>query len=225
MRRFIKKYIKNCLDCLFFKSPAGKLPGELHPIPKVPRPFHTVHVDHLGPFVKTKKGNTYVFVAIDAFTKFILLYAVRNTKTNLVTKSLQNLIHTFGVPHRIISDQGTAFTSKTFTQFCREKGINKHLLNATGMPRGNGQVERYNRTIIDSPATMGAGVDDDRWDENIINIQLGLNGTVNKSIGVTPSQALMVYRVVTQGQLEPEARETADVTAVRARIAEETAEY
>jgi hypothetical protein len=88
MRRFIKKYIKNCLDCLFFKSPAGKLPGELHPIPKVPRPFHTVHVDHLGPFVKTKKGNTYVFVAIDAFTKFILLYAVRNTKTNLVTKSL-----------------------------------------------------------------------------------------------------------------------------------------
>jgi transposase InsO family protein len=179
----------------------------------------------LGPFVKTKKGNTYVFVAIDAFTKFILLYAVRNTKTNLVTKSLQNLIHTFGVPHRIISDQGTAFTSKTFTQFCREKGINKHLLNATGMPRGNGQVERYNRTIIDSPATMGAGVDDDRWDENIINIQLGLNGTVNKSIGVTPSQALMVYRVVTQGQLEPEARDTADVTAVRARIAEETAEY
>jgi hypothetical protein len=72
---------------------------------------------------------------------------------------------------------------------------------------------------------MGAGVDDDRWDENIINIHLGLNGTVNKSIGVTPSQALMVYRVVTQGQLEPEDRETADVTAVRARMAEGTAEY
>ncbi|KAF2891779.1 hypothetical protein ILUMI_14394 [Ignelater luminosus] len=34
--------------------------GFLHPIPKVPVPFHTIHIDHLGPFEKTaRKGERY----------------------------------------------------------------------------------------------------------------------------------------------------------------------
>ena len=43
-------------------------------------------------------------------------------------------------------------------------------------------MERYNRTILDSLATMGAEKDDNRWDTNVPNIQVGLNGTVNKAI-------------------------------------------
>ncbi|CAH2208856.1 jg14098, partial [Pararge aegeria aegeria] len=50
MRRFIKKYIDSCLECAHHKIPSGKKAGELHPIQKVECPFHTVHVDHLGPF-------------------------------------------------------------------------------------------------------------------------------------------------------------------------------
>jgi hypothetical protein len=70
-----------------------------------------------------------------------------------------------------------------------------HHLTTVGLPRGNGQVERYHKTLLTSLATMGANTNDDQWDENIINIQLGLNGTVNATIGVTPSEALMGFRV------------------------------
>ena len=187
MRRFITKYIKNCLNCLYFKNPSGKLPGSLHPIPKIPRPFHTIHVDHLGPFIKTKTGNTQVLVIIDAFTKFALLYAVKDTKSRNTIRALRDMIKNFGVPRRIISDRGTSFTSDLFKAFCTEIGTIHHL-NAVAMPRGNGQVERYNRTILNVLATMGANHRDNAWDENLSNIQLGLNGTVNKAIHVTPSE-------------------------------------
>ena len=54
---------------------------------------------------------------------------------------------TFGNPTRIITDRGTAFTSTDFKKYCATERI-EHILITTGVPRGNGQVERINRIII-----------------------------------------------------------------------------
>jgi hypothetical protein len=62
-------------------------------------------------------------------------------------------------------------------------------------------------------------------DQNLPNIQLGLNGTVNSAIGVTPSEALMGYRVYSQIMLEGEGREVVDVTRVRDRMVAATESY
>ena len=91
------------------------------------------------------------------------------------------------------------------------------------MPRGNGQVERYHRTILESMATMGAQVDDDQWDQNVANIQLGLNGSVNSALGVTPSEALMGFRV-RPNRVVNAAADPVDVTKVREEIITRIAE-
>lgn len=104
----------------------------MHPIPNIPIPFYTLHIDHLGLFIKTKTGNTQVLVIVDAFTKFTLIYANKSTLTKYVINSLRNMIKHFGAPKRIIN---------SFEHFSKELGI-KHHLNAVGLPRGNGQVER-----------------------------------------------------------------------------------
>lgn len=94
------------------------------------------------------------------------------------------------------------------------------------MPRGNGQVERYNRTIIDSLSTMGANCDDDEWDQNIMNIQLGLNGRINKALNASPSEVLLGYRV--SGQIAynpPELTSPVDVSALRSQIIANTTKY
>nr|CAI5866913.1 unnamed protein product [Callosobruchus analis] len=59
------------------------------------------------------------------------------------------------------------------------------------MPRGNGQVERYNKTVLNSLATMGADKDDEEWDKNISSIQLGLNNTLNRALNSTPAEVLL----------------------------------
>lgn len=169
MRRFVRKYVQNCLNCLYFKLPGGKQQGSLHPIPKNPVPFHTIHVDHLGPFIKTRTGNTQLFIIIDAFTKFIIIYPVKSTKSQYVIRCLQDMIKYFGVPHRIKADRGKAFTSDDFKNYCNEIGTKLHL-NAVAMPRGNGQVERYYQTILNSLSVMRADLNDDQWDDNVTNI-------------------------------------------------------
>lgn len=81
----IKKYVNPRIPCASAKELAEK--GYLRPTPKEPVPFYTVDIDHLGSFIKSKTGNTYILGIIDGFTKFITLRAVKNTnsKTNVAT--------------------------------------------------------------------------------------------------------------------------------------------
>lgn len=183
MTRFIKKYIKACLQCAYGKSEYGKAQGELYPIEKVPVPMHTLHADHLGPFVKTRKGNAYVLVVIDSFTKFVFARAVRNCSSVETIKHLKEIISLFGHPTRIITDRGKAFTSRYFKQFAEETQF-KHTLNAIASPRSNGQVERVNRTIIDGLNTMSES--ESTWDEKLSDIVWGINNTPNSTTTFPP---------------------------------------
>lgn len=193
MRRFIKKYVSSCLECAYSKASAGKKPGYLNPIVKVSQPFDTVHLDHVGPFVKSTRGNIYILVLIDAFTRFIYVKAVRNTKSSTSIKVMREYMGIFGVPRRIISDRGTSFTSDSFKSFTTEKGI-IHVLNAVATPRANGQVERYNRVIVDSLTAKCVGTSESKWEEHLPDVQWGINNTFNKGINRTPAEALFGIR-------------------------------
>jgi len=91
----------------------------------------------------TKKGYEYIFAIVDAFTKFVWLYATKTTNTVEVIDKLKKQSVIFGNPRRIISARGTAFTSRDFSEYCAKENI-KHVLTTTGVPRANGQIERVN---------------------------------------------------------------------------------
>ncbi|XP_068897509.1 uncharacterized protein [Tenebrio molitor] len=111
----IKKYISACIPCLYKKLSSGRKEGFLHPVQKEPVPFHTIYVDHLGPFKKTKHGNCHLIVAADGFTKFLLLKAVKSTKIRFVIKFLSEVISTYGSPFRRRNFGSSVEHSKSIT--------------------------------------------------------------------------------------------------------------
>lgn len=149
MSRFIRKYVNACIDCIYKRGQYGKLEGSLHPIEKIAEPLHTIHIDHLGPFCRSVSGFSYLFVVVDSFTKFVWALPTKTTKTIEVEEKLSEIFSYFGYPKRVISDSGTAFTSKRFKEFCLVNQI-KHVVNAIASPRSNGQVERFNRTLLEA---------------------------------------------------------------------------
>lgn len=219
MRKFVKKYVASCLECLHHKTPGGKREGELHPIDKPSVPFHTVHADHLGPFIKSKKGNCYLLVLVDGFTKYVNIRPVRDTKTATTLKVLKDHISYFGVPTRLVTDRGTSFSSSTFKEFVVQTGI-KHIMNAVSTPRANGQVERFNRTILDALSTSTHGKDDKTWDEQIPDIQLGLNTTTHKTTQKSPSELLFGFNIKcrSEGILSEVLEETVNITSPEALV-------
>ncbi|WP_253302469.1 reverse transcriptase domain-containing protein [Wolbachia endosymbiont of Psylliodes chrysocephala] len=189
MTKYIKNYVKGCLRCLYNKESSRKA-GFQYPIEKKECPMDTIHIDHLGPFVKSKHKNTHLILAVDSFTKFVFLKPVPNTKTEPVIKFLSEIFDNFGVPRRIISDRGTCYTSSKYLEYCKSLGV-KTVHNATATPRANGQAERYNRTIL---AAITASTDDEeKWDQIVPKIRWGLNTTVNKATGYSAYKLLLGY--------------------------------
>lgn len=193
MKRYVRHHISMCFQCLLNKTPSGKRQGELHPIKPGRRPFAIIHVDHLGPFVKSSKGNRELFVLIDNFTRFTRLYPMKSTLTKCVMIALKSFVNDFGLPERIISDRGTCFTSKEFNEYCRNNGI-KHTLNSTQHPEGNGMVERANRTILSTIKTSMESSNHRDWDKRIKECERNLNNMINKTTGRTPFELLHGYR-------------------------------
>lgn len=192
MRSYIEKFVQCCVPCIYNKIPSGRKEGFLHPIAKEPIPFYTLHVDHLGPYPKSHHGKLHIIVVVDAFTKFVLLRATKSTSAKRVIKFFEKIFGLYGYPHRVISDRGTAFTSKRFTAYLNEKQV-KHVRAAVATPRANGQVERINR-IIKGMLPKIAGHDEENWDKYISQVQLAINTTINSTTKKTPHELLMGYR-------------------------------
>ncbi|GFU29043.1 retrovirus-related Pol polyprotein from transposon 17.6 [Trichonephila clavipes] len=104
-------------------------------------------------------------------------------------RKLKQQQKTFGNPVRIISDRGSAFTSKLFNDYCDKENI-QHLQIATGVPRGNGHVERIHRTLI--PVLTKLSLDDStKWYKYVDRLQRILNSTISRSTKWTPFELLV----------------------------------
>lgn len=69
------------VEMFLLKDIAVYKSGHFFPIEKICIPFHTIHIDHLGPFVRSKNGNTHILTIVDGFTKYVFVRAVKNMKT------------------------------------------------------------------------------------------------------------------------------------------------
>ena len=68
-------------------------------------------IDILGPFPRAVGGFEYLYVAIDKFTKWLEVEPVRKVTAQSAVKFFKGLVCRFGVPNRVITENGTQFTS------------------------------------------------------------------------------------------------------------------
>lgn len=202
LKEKLDRFVQNCVTCILIDRKTGKKEGFLHPIPKDNLPLSTFHLDHLGigTLSTTQKNYKHILVIVDAFSKFVWIFPVKSTKSDETTKKLQIVTAVFGNPYRVIVDKGTAFTGNEFTNHCNENGI-EIVQTTTGVPRGNGQVERINSIIISVLAKLSIG-SPEKWYQNTDRVQQCINKTYQRSIGMTPFQLLFGVKMKTKDDIE-----------------------
>jgi hypothetical protein len=77
-------------------------------------PFSCWGLDQVGPLKKAKGNLEYIFVAIDKFTKWIEYKPLMKYIVAKVVKFIQDIIHRFGMPNRVIIDLSSPFTAIEF---------------------------------------------------------------------------------------------------------------
>ena len=140
-----RRYVKSCPECAIVSGGGRVQRPPLHPIP-VSRPFQIIGVDVMD-LPKTAQGNKHVLVFQDLFTKWPMVFAIPDQKTDRIVRILVDEIVPFcGVPEALLSDRGTNLLSHMMLETCELLGTKK--LNTTAYhPQCDGLVERYNRTL------------------------------------------------------------------------------
>lgn len=138
-------YCRNCPECAIVSGVGRINHPPLHPIP-VHRPFQIWGVDIME-LPTTTKGNKYVVVFQDLFTKWPLVFAAPDQKATRIAKLLaEEVVPMFGCPECLLSDRGTNLLATVMQDVCKLMGITK--LNTTAYhPQCDGLVERMNRTL------------------------------------------------------------------------------
>ncbi|KAJ8710409.1 hypothetical protein PYW07_009775 [Mythimna separata] len=136
----LEKMIYSCEICKQLRPSPPRAPLAPWKFPQTP--FHRLHVDFLGPL-----NNQIFLVVVDAHTKWLEVYDVSTSTTSAtVIEKLYDFMSRFGLPHTIVSDNGTAFTSAEFTKFCLLNGIT-HLTSPPYNPASNGQAESFVKIV------------------------------------------------------------------------------
>lgn len=188
LEKKIDRVIAMCVPCILASRKSGKKEGLLNPIDKGELPLDTLHCDHLGPLDATKKMYNYILTVIDAYTKFVWIYPVKTLTSKETVDKLRLHQKDYGNPRRIITDRGTAFTGKEFEDYCNEEGI-EHIKITTGIPRGNGQVERMNQIII-SVLSKLCVEKPAHWYQHVSELQRVINSSYQRSINTSPFKLL-----------------------------------
>jgi transposase InsO family protein len=104
-------------------------------------------LDIVGPFPRAIRGYRFLYIAIDKFTKWPEVTLVVKINKQSTVKFIKSIICRFGVPNRIITDNGSQFTSGAFQGYCEDLGI-QICYASPAHPESNGQVERANAEIL-----------------------------------------------------------------------------
>lgn len=109
-----KELVKKCVQCQFHSRQIHQPAQALQTIP-LSWPFVTWGLDILGPFPRASGGFEFLFVAIDTFTKWIETEPMAGITTEAEKRfMMRRVITRFGVPSRIITDNGKQFSSAKF---------------------------------------------------------------------------------------------------------------
>jgi len=81
-------------------------------------PFAVWGLDLVGSLHRAAGGYTHLLVSVDKFSKWIKARPITNIHSEQAVLFFTDIIHLFGIPNIVITDNGTQFTGKKFLDFC-----------------------------------------------------------------------------------------------------------
>ena len=173
----IRRLVKSCEVCQTAKSGGLHRPFSQGPL-WVGRPWQKVAIDLLGPLPVTPKGNKWILVLVDHFTRWQDAIALPDATAPVVADALDKVFSYFGLPEELHSDRGTQFESELMTELCDLMRVVKTRTSAYH-PQSNGMVERGNRTLGDSLRALlySHAQDQESWDVLLPQIMRSFRAT------------------------------------------------
>lgn len=141
-------------------------------------------MDFCGPF----PSGESLLVLIDSYSKFPEVEIMRSTTAAAVTKRLDRIFATHGLPHEIYSDNGPPFAGQEISNYMTERGIKHHRV-APLWPQANGEAEAFMKPL--GKAVKAAKLEGKNWTEELYDFLLAYRTTPHSTTGIATNSAVV----------------------------------
>jgi hypothetical protein len=199
----VATFVAQCALCDKVTASFGMPGPHLHPLP-ISGLFYRWGVDLCGPFPQSNAGSQYIMVAIEHFSKHLVLVPLPSKEPKHTAAAfLSQVIGKFGSCAEVLTDGGAEFLGE-FDALLRDALID-HRTTRANNPQADGLAERAVQTTkralrkhVEQEQSIAA------WDTKALPwIALGYNASVQKSTGYSPYHLLYG----TQPTIPPAVRE------------------
>ena len=177
----VKKTVGSCIACQCVTPAKPLVPLKMSRMP--PTPWHTVHLDFLGPF----PNGELLLVAIDAYSRYPEVEIVRSTAASSTIPNLEKIFSTHGIPYKVISDNGPPFNGQEITRYMEIQGI-EYVTTTPLWPQGNSEAESFMKPLLKSIQT--ARTQGRNWKQELYTFVLNYRATPHSTTKVAPAELL-----------------------------------
>jgi len=188
----IKDYINACDVCQKVKSINPQITAEM----KILSPTYTNQIiasDFAGSFKTTTRGNKYIQVITDLFSKTL---PIKATTSKLSQDAAENIANdwccSYGIPEACLTDDGREYQSKVWNALCELLDIQK-LKTTPFHPQADGQSERAVQTAKRMIASF-VNEAQDNWDLNLQQLTFAYNTSVHRMTGYSPFEVMFARK-------------------------------
>ena len=195
LQRDVRHYVAGCEKCQKSKGPLKK-PRAPMQIVGASRPMERIATDILGELPITDKGNRYILVVSDYYTKWTEAFSMPNMEARTVADIIvREVVSRFGVPYIIHSDQGRQYESQLLLEMCKVLHIKK-TRTTPYHPQSDGMVERINKTLVRMLKSYINNHQSD-WDEHLPFLTMAYRSAEHETTGFSPNYLMLGREVST----------------------------
>ncbi|KAI7804446.1 hypothetical protein IRJ41_010397 [Triplophysa rosa] len=168
LERDVREHVRCCKRCVVSKTPE----------PEGRAPLESIKTSRPG-------RNVDVLVVTDHLTRLAHAFPCSDQSAKQVARMLwDRYFCVYGFPDRIHSDQGAKFESRLIHELLEVSGVKKSRTTAYH-PMGNGQVERFNRTLGGMLRALPPRTKQ-KWPQLLQTLTFAYNCTSHETTGYTP---------------------------------------
>jgi hypothetical protein len=189
IRKDVEDYTGACPVCQRKKPSRLKKYGQLSSLPIPDGPGESYSMDLIVGLPPSKlRGIVYdaILVIVDRYSKLSRYIPTNSTMSapDLADLFFDRIIVDKGAPLSLISDRGSIFASKYWTDFCQHLRIDRRLSTAFH-PQTDGQTERQNQTL-EFYLRAFTNYRQDDWSTWLSTAEFAYNNAQHASTGKSP---------------------------------------
>ena len=183
MKKSVYQHCTNCQVCAKHNIKTQQLKNEHFSSP--PQPMEFIVMDLIGEFhPASSKGNRFTLTAVCMLTGFTFCIPLKSKCTEDVIKAyIDHICCTFGPSRKILTDNGTEFKNKFWTEVFEKLRIEQKFTPIYS-PQCNGRIKGFHKFL---KATIAKQLENRvEWDDLVWKATAAYNFFPTESSGIAP---------------------------------------